>query len=84
MYWLDIYGSTYYETCQFKVEVNGIVVRAVTMIMSYDFLDPIHKINVVNSCKIRVNYGGLPLDKISIYDLNGIQLRTQLFTLTNT
>lgn len=27
---------------------------------------------MVNACKIRINYGGLPLRKMNVYDLNGI------------
>lgn len=28
---------------------------------------------MVNACKMRINYGGLPLEFIGVYDLNGIK-----------
>ena len=72
IYWVSVTTSIYYNKCTFKIEINNIFVKIVSMYISVYGYFPVAKISAVNSCRVKINLSGISLYGFILYSISNL------------
>lgn len=57
-YYIVTNADYFYQVCQIELTVDGNLRKSVQIIMHYYHFSPIHKISVLDTCRVKIDYVG--------------------------